>query len=165
MNGSRLRLTGVGEGFTAREHRFRGLITGKVLNAVRTLFPETDRAELGRTGQGRPTGTWEFRISRWVFSLTTAGSSFWTAALDAMSMNLLGNSTTFRITARRQLLVKSPFPFQVMNRLEGRLKSRFRERASRTGSKAQRGTGRSQVPRHINDEHSMTEDGKATTWI
>ena len=48
MDGSRLRLTGVGEGFTTLVSTTLSGVDSpaKVLNAVRTLFPEADRAEM-----------------------------------------------------------------------------------------------------------------------
>ena len=57
MDGSRLRLTGVGEGFTTLVSTTLSGVDSpaKVLNAVRTLFPEADRAELeDEPVQGRP---------------------------------------------------------------------------------------------------------------
>ena len=171
MDGSRLRLTGVGEGFTTLVSTTLSGVDSpaKVLNAVRTLFPEADRAELeDEPVQGRPSqGTWEFKdLSLGVFLQQLHEQRILDTALDAMSMNLMGNSTTFRITRQAAVAGKIAFPIPGDEPVGGTIEISISGEGLEDWLQAATWhEGRSQVPRHINDEHSMTEDGEATTWI
>ena len=115
MDGSRLRLTGVGEGFATR------IITSlsgvdsptKVLEALQQLFPEATRPALEtEPSLGHPVNAvWEFEdVSLATFLHQLHEQRILDTALDAMSMSMDGNTTTFRVARQAAVAGKIAFP-------------------------------------------------------
>ncbi len=123
MDGSRLRLTGVGEGFSTRiTTSLRGVDSpAKVLQALQCLFPDAERPELeDEPTLGLPVNAaWEFKdVSLGAFLQQLHEQRILDTALDAMSMNIDGDSTTFAYHAKQPSQERWRFPSPAMNRSE-----------------------------------------------
>ena len=170
MDGSRLRLTGVGEGFSTRiTTSLRGVDSpAKVLQALQCLFPDAERPELeDEPTLGLPVNAaWEFKdVSLGAFLQQLHEQRILDTALDAMSMNIDGDSTTFHVSRQAAVAGRWRFPSPAMNRSESVLHHVTGEGLEDWLQAATWHTGRTQVPRNINDDHSMAEDGESTTWV
>ena len=115
MDGSRLRLTGVGEGFSTRiATSLRGVDSpAKVMQALQCLFPDAERPELeAEPTLGQPIhAAWEFKdVSLGAFLQQLHEQRILDTALDAMSMNIDGNSTTFQVSRQAAVAGKVAFP-------------------------------------------------------
>lgn len=171
MDGSRLRLTGVGEGFRTRISTTLSGVDSptKVLNALLQLFPEAARSELETEPSfGHPaSATWEFSdVSLATFLQQLHEQRILDTALDAMSMNMDGSTTTFRVARQAAVAGKIAFPIPGDEPLGGVFSITITGEGLEDWLQAATWhAGRSQVPRHINDDHSMSEDGESTTWV
>ena len=103
MDGSRLRLTGTGEGF---DTRITTVLSGadsptKVMEALRTLFPDIDEVVLGpEPTLGEPSDsnmTFE-GVSLGVFLNQLHDQQILDTAMDAMSAGLEGDTTVFEVS-------------------------------------------------------------------
>ena len=171
MDGSRLRLTGVGEGFSTRITTTLSGVDSptKVLEALQNLFPEVAPKELeSEPSMGHPiSATWVFDdVSLALFLQQLHEQRILDTALDAMSMDMDGNTTTFQIARQAAVAGKIAFPIPGDDPLGGVFSITI------TGDglddwlqAATWHAGRTQIPRHIDDDHSMTEDGEPTTWV
>ena len=171
MDGSRLRLTGVGEGFSTRiTTLLRGVDSpAKVLQALQCLFPDAERPELeDEPTLGQPVNAaWEFKdVSLGAFLQQLHEQRILDTALDAMSMNIDGNSTTFQVSRQAAVAGKVAFPIPGDEPLGGVFSITVTGEGLEDWLQAATWhTGRTQVPRNINDDHSMAEDGESTTWV
>jgi len=171
MDGSRLRLTGVGEGFSTRITTTLSGVDSptKVLEALQNLFPEvTPQVRDDEPSLGHPIrATWEFDdVSLALFLQQLHEQRILDTALDAMSMNMDGNTTTFNIGRQAAVAGKIAFPIPGDDPLGGVFSITITGDGLEDWLQAATWhAGRTQVPRHINDDHSMTEDGEATTWV
>lgn len=171
MDGSRLRLTGVGEGFTTQINTTLSGVDSptKVLDALQQLFPEATRPDLETEPSfGHPaSASWEFRdVSLATFLQQLHEQRILDTALDAMSMSLEGNTTTFRVARQAAVAGKIAFPIPGDDPLGGVFSVTITgEGLADWLQAATWHAGRTQIPRHINDDHSMGEDGEATTWV
>ena len=87
-------------------------------------------------------------------------------ALDAMSMNIDGNSTTFHVSRQAAVAGKVAFPIPGDEPLGGVFSITVTGEGLEDWLQAATWhAGRTQVPRNINDDHSMAEDGESTTWV
>ncbi|MEL0330608.1 MAG: hypothetical protein VW982_00120 [Candidatus Poseidoniales archaeon] len=171
MEGSRLRLTGTGEGFTTRVSTvLQGADSPQaVLQALHRLFPDAavedlpDEPSFGRAVEA----VWTFEnLSLAGFLEQLHEQRILDTALDAMSHNMNGETTVFEIARLAAVAGKVAFPIPDDRPLGGV----FEITISGNGladwlQAATWHAGRSQVPRHINDERSMDDDGESTTWI
>ena len=171
MDGSRLRFTGVGEGFTTR---INTTLTGvdsptKVLEALQQLFPDTPRSDLEtEPSLGHPVNAkWQFDdVSLATFLQQLHEQRILDTALDAMSMSMDGNTTTFRVARQAAVAGKIAFPIPGDEPLGGVFSITITGAGLEDWLQAATWhAGRAQVPRHINDDHSMSEDGESTTWV
>ena len=168
MEGSRLRLTGTGEGFATV---VRTTLSGadspqKVLEALQRIFPDAAVDELpNEPSFGQASNqTWSFEdLSLATFLNQLHEQRILDTALDAMSSNM---KTTFHIARLAAVAGKIAFPIPGDRPLGGVFEISIVGKG--LGDWLQAATwhaGRSQVPRHINDERSMDEDGESSTWI
>ena len=171
MDGSRLRLTGVGEGFTIKiTTTLSGVDSpAKVLMALNNLFPEVTRPALEQEPSiGHPVDTaWVFNdVSLATFLQQLHEQRILDTALDAMSMNITGTTTIFRISRQAAVAGKIAFPIPGDDPLGGVFTITIAGEGLEDWLQAATWhAGRSQVPRNINDDHAMTEDGESTTWV
>ncbi len=171
MEGSRLRLTGTGEGFATI---VRTTLSGadspkKVYEALQCIFPDAlvdelpDEPSFGQASNQ----TWSFEdLSLATFLNQLHEQRILDTALDAMSLNMNEESTTFHINRLAAVAGKIAFPIPGDRPLGGVFEICIAGKG--LGDWLQAATwhpGRSQVPRLINDERSMDEDGEASTWI
>ena len=170
MEGSRLRLSGTGEGFATV---VRTTLSGadsprKVLNALQRIFPDAEVNELpAEPSFGSASNqAWSFEnLSLATFLNQLHEQRILDTALDAMSLNMKGRPQPFTSDVWLQSLEKSLSLF-----LETALGGVFEISivGKGLGDWLQAATwhaGRSQVPRHTNAEPSMDEDGESSTWI
>ena len=171
MEGSRLRLTGTGEGFATV---LRTTLSGadspqRVLDALQRIFPDATVDELPEEPSfGRASNqTWSFEdLSLATFLNQLHEQRILDTALDAMSVNMKEETTTFHISRLAAVAGKIAFPIPGDRPLGGVFEISIAGKG--LGDWLQAATwhaGRSQVPRHINDERSMDEDGESSTWI
>ena len=171
MEGSRLRLTGTGEGFATV---VRTTLSGadspqKVLEALQRIFPDAAVDELpNEPSFGQASNqTWSFEdLSLATFLNQLHEQRILDTALDAMSLNMKEEMTTFHIGRLAAVAGKIAFPIPGDRPLGGVFEISIVGKG--LGDWLQAATwhaGRSQVPRHINDERSMDEDGESSTWI
>ena len=111
--------------------------------------------------------TWSFDdVSLGVFLHQLHEQRILDTALDAMSTEMKETTTTFSISRQAAVAGKISFPIPGDEPIGGV----FRITISGEGlddwlQAATWHSGRGQVPRHINDERAMGEDGEATTWV
>ena len=171
MDGSRLRLTGVGEGFSTRITTTLSGVDSptKVLEARQNLFPEVAPQELeSEPSLGHPiSATWVFNdVSLALFLHQLHEQRILDTALDAMSMDMDGNTTTFQIARQAAVAGKIAFPIPGDDPLGGVFSITITGDGLEDWLQAATWhAGRTQIPRHIDDDHSMTEDGEPTTWV
>jgi len=171
MDASRLRLTGTGEGFSTRITTTLAGVDSpkKVMEALQNLFPDASKETMeGEPRMGHPSKiTWSFDdVSLGVFLHQLHEQRILDTALDAMSAEMSENTTTFSIARQAAVAGKISFPIPGDEPIGGV----FRITISGKGlddwlQAATWHSGRGQVPRHINDERSMGDDGEATTWV
>ncbi len=170
MDGPRLRLTGIGEGFSTQ---IRTTLSGadsprRVLEAVQSLFPDIEHEPEEEPCFGKPTSlTWTFEdISLGPFLQLLHEQRILDTALDAMSMSLTDKSTSFYVSRLAALAGKIAFPIPGDEPLGGVVQvSISGDGLDDWLQAATWHAGRSQIPRHIKDEHGMDEDGESTTWV
>ena len=171
MEGSRLRLTGTGEGFATV---VRTTLSGadspqKVLEALQRIFPDAAVDELpNEPSFGQASNqAWSFEgLSLATFLNQLHEQRILDTALDAMSLNMKDEMTTFHIARLAAVAGKIAFPIPGDRPLGGVFEISIVGKG--LGDWLQAATwhaGRSQVPRHIDDERSMDEDGESSTWI
>lgn len=171
MDGARLRLTGTGEGFSTC---VRTVLSGadsptSILKALQQVFPEVQKEQLpdepvfGRASND----AWSFEnVSLATFLSQLHEQRILDTALDAMSLNMNEASTTFHIGRLAALAGKIAFPIPGDRPLGGVFEISIEGNGLADWLQAATWhPGRSQVPRHINDEHSMDADGESTTWV
>ncbi len=171
MDSTRLRLTGTGEGFSTKITTALAGVDSpqKVLDALQMLFPEASRETMdSEPTMGQPSNTtWTFEdVSLGVFLQQLHEQRILDTALDTMSMEMSEDTTTFSIARQAAVAGKIAFPIPGDDPVGGV----FQITVSGSGLEdwlqaATWHAGRSQVPRHINDERSMEQDGEATTWV
>ena len=171
MEGSRLRLTGTGEGFATV---VRTTLSGadsprRILDALQRIFPDAevdmlpDEPSFGRGSDQ----TWSFEdLSLATFLNQLHEQRILDTALDAMSVNMKEETTTFHIARLAAVAGKIAFPIPGDRPLGGVFEISIAGKGLSDWLQAATWhAGRSQVPRHINDERSMDEDGESSTWI
>lgn len=170
MVGSRLRLSGIGEGISVTiSTRVSGADSSeKVRQALHHLFPEA----VNETPMEEPTfgkGTDEFwhvqEPSMTTFLGALHDQRILDTALDAMSKNLSDDSTTFELSRQAAAVGKVAFPIPGDSPLGGVFRIELRgEGLAQWIEAATWHPGRAQVPRTVNDERTMDDDGEASTW-
>lgn len=171
MDASRLRLTGTGEGLSTRITTTLAGVDSpqKVMEALLTLFPDATKETMeNEPSMGQPSkASWTFEdVSLGAFLHQLHEQRILDTALDAMSMELNESTTSFSIARQAAVAGKIAFPIPGDEPVGGV----FRIMISGTGLEdwlqaATWHSGRGQVPRHINDERSMDDDGESTTWV
>ncbi len=171
MEGTRLRLTGTGEGFSTT---VRTVLSGadspqRVMDALHHIFPDAVVDELPEEPTfGRASGaTWSFDdLSLATFLNQLHEQRILDTALDAMSLNMQEESTTFQIGRLAAVVGKIAFPIPGDRPLGGVFEITIVGKGLTDWLQAATWhPGRSQVPRQINDEHSMEQDGESSTWV
>jgi len=171
MVDQRLRLSGVGEGFSVLvSTQIRGADSPvQVGNALLNVFPdagipqETPEPVFGKASNL----DWSFEnVSLKTFLQLLHEQRILDTALDTMARGMQGDKTEFSIARLAALAGKIAFPIPG----EAPLGGVFTVTIEGNGldewlQAATWHPGRSQVPRSINDERAMTEDGDASTWL
>jgi predicted RNA binding protein with dsRBD fold (UPF0201 family) len=167
----RLRLTGRDEGLAVSVlTELRGADSPNlVLSALTQIFPEISVETMPpepKFGQGA-TCDWSFDdVSLATFLNLLHEQRILDTALDAMSLNLNGEQTKFNISRMAALAGKISFPIPgelplggvITVELEGQGLDEWLQAATWHA-------GRSQVPRSINDDLAMNQDGESSTWL
>jgi predicted RNA binding protein with dsRBD fold (UPF0201 family) len=168
---TRLRLTGVGEGMTT-------VITTelcgadsplKVRQALEQVFPEAPAQEPGPEPEfGSGTNQrWAYEnVSLAQFLHLIHEQRILDTALDAMSLNLNNDTTEFSIARQAAIGGKISFPIPGEATLGGVIHVAIE--GTGLADWLQAATwhkGRAQVPRQVNDEMAMNDDGEASTWV
>ena len=171
MDASRLRLTGIGEGFSTRVTTTLVGVDSplRVMEALQTLFPDASKEIMeDEPRMGQPSDvSWTFDdLSLGVFLHQLHEQRILDTALDAMSSEMNENTTTFSIARQAAVAGKIAFPIPGDEPVGGV----FQITISGNGlddwlQAATWHSGRGKVPRHINDERSMGGDGEATTRV
>ena len=171
MVDQRLRLSGVGEGFSVVvSTQLRGADSPiQVTTALLNVFPEAGGVqETPEPVFGKASNVdWSFEsVSLKTFLHLLHEQRILDTALDAMAGGLQGDKTEFTISRLAALAGKIAFPIPG----EAPLGGVFTVAIEGNGldewlQAATWHPGRSQVPRSINDERAMTEDGDASTWL
>ncbi len=141
----------------------------KVMQAVHSFFPEAkvetmpDEPSFGSAVDA----LWSFEgLPMQTFLAALHEQRILDTALDFMSRNIVEEHTEFTISRQAAVVEKVSFPIPgkepvggvITVRLEGSGLKEWLEAATWHN-------GRAQVPRTINDERSMLDDGEASTWL
>lgn len=170
MVGGRLRLSGIGEGISINiATRVSGADSSdKVLQALQHLFPDAvndaDPYE-PHFGQGSDED-WQFlNPSMTTFLGALHEQRILDTALDAMSKHLNNDSTSFELSRQAASVGKVAFPIPGDSPLGGVFRIELKGEGLAQWIEATTWhPGRTQVPRTINDERTMDDDGEASTW-
>jgi predicted RNA binding protein with dsRBD fold (UPF0201 family) len=167
----RLRLTGKGEGLSVTVlTELRGADSPQlVFSALTNIFPDLSMQSMPQEpvfGHGS-NADWSFQdVSMATFLKLLHEQRILDTALDAMSMHLEGEYTHFNIARVAAMAGKIAFPIPGESPLGGTITVELRGSGLDEWLQAATWhTGRSQVPRSINDELAMDEDGEASTWL
>jgi predicted RNA binding protein with dsRBD fold (UPF0201 family) len=171
MVDQRLRLSGVGEGFSVQvSTQLRGADSpAQIKEALLNVFPEVGRIpeHLEPSFGSAIDETWSFDdVSLKTFLHLLHEQRILDTALDTMASGLSENKTEFSIGRLAALAGKIAFPIPGETPLGGVF--HVAVEGSGIGDWLQAATwhpGRSQVPRSINDERAMEDDGEASTWL
>ena len=170
MVGGRLRLSGKGEGISIIiSTRVSGADSSeKVREALHHLFPDAaDEIPMQEPEFGKGTDvSWQFQDpSMTTFLGALHDQRILDTALDAMSKNLDGDSTAFELSRQAAAAGKVAFPIPGDSPLGGVFCIELEgEGLAQWIEAATWHPGRAQVPRTINDERTMDDDGEASTW-
>ncbi len=171
MVDGRLRLTAVGEGLSTSVHtHLRGADSPQaVIQALTSLFPDIilEAMEPEPVFGKAIDSQWQHNdVSMATFLQRLHDQRILDTALDAMSINLDGKRTSFRISRLAACAGKISFPIPGETPLGGVITVALEGEGLEDWLHAATWhAGRSQVPRTINDERSMGADGEAQTWI
>lgn len=170
MVGGRLRLSGIGEGISVNiSTRVSGADSSeKVRQALQHLFPEAvDEVPMQEPEFGKGTdASWEFHNPPMTTFLGALHDQrILDTALDAMSKNLRDDATTFELSRQAAFAGKVAFPIPGDSPLGGVFRIKLEgDGLAQWIEAATWHPGRTQVPRTINDERTMDDDGEASTW-
>lgn len=171
MVDQRLRLTGTGEGLVTRiMTTLRGADSPtSVAQAIQHIFPDVEPEQpLQEPAFGSATQLdWTFEgVSLKTYLHLIHEQRILDTALDAMAANLAETTTQFEISRLAAFAGKISFPIPGETPLGGTISIALEgEGLEEWLQAATWHPGRSQVPRSIDDERAMGEDGEATTWL
>ena len=139
-----------------------------VLTSIQNIFPEFEiDVPIEEPNLGQPSN-YEFRqenISLNNFLSMIRKQAILDTALDVLSMNLKNNSTSFQILRQAAIAGKIAFNLTEKNPLGGVIEIELIGDDLETWIEAATWhKGRDAVPRRINDERTMHNDGDASTW-
>lgn len=170
MDGPRLRLTGIGEGLNTT---VMTVLSGadspqKVMQAVHSFFPEASVESMPEEPSfgSAVDELWSFEgLSMQSFLAALHEQRILDTALDFMSRNIVEEHTEFTISRQAAIVEKISFPIPGKEPVGGVITVRLQGSGLREWLEAATWhNGRAQVPRTINDERSMLNDGEASTW-
>ena len=170
MDGPRLRLTGTGEGLSTT---VMTVISGadspqKVMQALHSFFPDAVVDSIPEEPSfGSPSDSlWTFEgLSMQSFLGALHEQRILDTALDCMSRNLNDDQTEFTISRQAAMSEKISFPILEKEPLGGVITIRLEGNGLKEWIEAATWhNGRTQVPRTVDDERTMMEDGEASTW-
>lgn len=170
MVGSRVRLTGVGEGIVCTVTTLlRGADDGlRAVDALMNFFPDVtapDDLMPPQFGEEQERSLTWTNLSMNAFLDALHQQRILDTALDAMSRSLEGETTQFFIGRQAAAAGKVAFPIPDEQPVGGTFDVQLTGRGLPDWLEAATWhPGRSQVPRTIGDERSMSEDGEASTW-
>ena len=165
----RLNLTGVGEGLSVS---VTTILSGadypdRVLTSIQNLFPSftctlPDNAEFPVEREVVLTSE---NIELNVFLNVINEQKTLDTALDAMSLHLEDDSTTFQISRQAALANKVAFPLPGESPLGGTITVKISGIDLADWLEAATWhQGRDTIPRHVGDEYGMDKTGDAVTW-
>ena len=170
MTESRILLNGIDEGISIT---ISSKVCGPespqlVLTSIQNIFPEfTNPKEIEEPNFGNPSN-YEFiqeNISLNNFLTMIRQQAILDTALDVLSMNLDGDTTTFQILRQAAIASKVAFNIAEKNPLGGVIQVTLTGENLETWiESATWHKGRDTVPRKINDDRTMDKDGEASTW-
>lgn len=167
----RLRLTGIGEGMRVRvQTELKGADSPRnVQQALLNLFPDISADEHPNEPEfGNAIDVvWSHDgVSLGPFLQQLHEQRILDTALDAMSQSLRENCTRFAVSRLAAYAGKIAFPIPGENPLGGVLTIEIEGDGLEDWLQAATWhEGRSQVPRAINDDLAMADDGEASTWV
>ena len=139
-----------------------------VLKSVESIFPDfTTDEQIDEPSLGKPSNL-EIRqenVSMNNFLTLIHKQSILDTALDVLSMNLSGNTTRFEILRQAAIAGKVAFNLEGQRPLGGTITVELS--GDDLASWIEAATwhkGRDTVPRRINDDRTMNQDGDAVTW-
>ena len=170
MDGPRLRLTGIGEGLATTVVT---ILSGpdspkRVIQSLHSFFPDATVDPLpDEPAFGSPSDAiWTFEnLSMQTFLAALHEQRILDTALDCMSRNLNGDRTEFSIS--RQAAINEKISFDMLGKepLGGLINIQLSGNGLKEWLEAATWhNGRTQVPRAIDDDRAMLEDGEASTW-
>ena len=139
-----------------------------VLQSITNIFPDFATKSTGEEPTfGQPSNL-EFReenVSLNQFLIMIHQQAILDTALDVMSLNILDNHTSFEILRQASLANKIAFNLEGQNPLGGVIRIELYGDDLQTWIEAATWhKGRDVVPRKVNDERTMSNDGDAVTW-
>ena len=170
MDGPRLRLTGTGEGLSIR---VMTVLSGadspqKVMQAVHSFFPEANVEAMPEepTFGSAVDELWSFDgLSMQTFLAALHEQRILDTALDFMSRNIVEDRTEFTLSRQAAVVEKVSFPIPGKEPVGGVITVQLQGSGLKEWLEAATWhNGRAQVPRTINDERSMLNNGEASTW-
>ncbi len=170
MDEPRLRLTGTGEGLTTAVVT---VLSGadspqRVMQSIHSFFPDATLELLPDEPKfGAPSSAaWTFEnLSMQTFLAALHEQRILDTALDCMSRNLANDQTEFSIS--RQAAINEKVSFAILGKepLGGLISIQLSGNGLKEWLEAATWhNGRTQVPRTIDDERAMLDDGEASTW-
>ena len=170
MTDTKILLNGVDEGInTIVSSKIVGAESPDlVLQSIQNIFPEfTNSKPMNQPSFGNPSN-FELKqenISMNNFLVLLHKQAILDTALDVLSMNIKDNSTSFEILRQASISGKVAFNLGSQNPLGGVIKvEMIGDDLSAWIEAATWHKGRDTVPRRINDERTMNDDGDASTW-
>ncbi len=170
MTESKILLNGIDEGImTTISSTVNGSESPQlVLTSIQNIFPEfKSNALINEPSFGNPSN-YEFKqdnISLNNFLSMIRIQTILDTALDVLSMNLKDNHTSFQILRQAAIAGKIAFNLTEKNPLGGVIEVELTGDNLKAWIEAATWhKGRDTVPRKINDERTMENDGEASTW-
>tara|TARA_B100001250_G_C19787488_1_gene784859 strand:- start:1261 stop:1776 length:516 start_codon:yes stop_codon:yes gene_type:complete len=171
MSESTIMLNGVDEGITVI---ISTTVAGAespnlVIQSVQNIFPDFDLCENydePKFGKTTSKTLRQENISMNNFLKLLHKQSILDTALDIMSMNLVDNETNFQILRQASIAGKVAFNITEKIPLGGVIDIQLSGEGLKDWIEAATWhKGRDFIPRHIDDERKMDNDGEASTWI
>ena len=143
----------------------------KIIQAISNIFPETDSETEEFTEPIFPLESEDFEISlrsenidEFIEKITN--QRILDTAMDAMTLNLIGNKTSFYLSRQAALANKVSFCLKNEDPLGGKIKIELTKNDLPLWIEdITWHSGREEIPRFIGDDYTMRKDGVAREWF